>query len=202
MYNLIMLNQDLLNKMQNDITEFRTVFGLSIGGRINDDDDALHTSLFVEELGELSDADNDVERMDAIVDSVYVLMGRVVHEYGDKGLNLDYVSLVNPCLYVIDALMQIADNNGWDFAASWDAVHYSNMSKVCDSIDEAKRTRVKYLGADILTKSEKVGKYYVITCVQDNSGKGIKPGKVLKSIDYSPVNLTEVMYGSYDGGDS
>ncbi len=37
--------------------------------------DTLHTSLAIEELTELAEADSKSNKRDAIVDSVYVLMG-------------------------------------------------------------------------------------------------------------------------------
>lgn len=194
MYKLNLLTQDLFDHMQTDIVEFRSTFGLVVDGKICNDDDELHTSLFCEELHELSEADNDVDRMDAIVDTAYVLMGRVVHFIGAGKVPLDTITML-PDLYVIEALLHVVEKHGFAFKPSWDAVHGSNMSKVCINTEEVDRTRAKYMKEGITTSVSKVGKYYVVKCYRDGSGKGVKPGKVLKSVEYIPVNLTEVMYG-------
>jgi len=192
MYQLKLLTLPLLAKLEADIVEFRSTFGLPVNvNEMNEFSDSLHTSLIVEELHELSEADTDVDRIDAIVDAVYVLMGRHVE--------CEYYHVMahgyTPELYLVDVLLQVAERHGFDFEACWSEVHRSNMSKVCHSVSEADTTYRHYADKGIRTQYEKIGKYWVVKCQNDAVGK-IKPGKVLKSVNYSPANLVDIMYGA------
>ncbi|CAG22874.1 conserved hypothetical protein [Photobacterium profundum SS9] len=132
---LSVLEQPLYDHLYRDIHEFRSTFDLDIESpeTMNDKSDTLHTSLAVEELTELAEADSLVEQADAIVDSIYVLMGRLVH-LGEKKVE-DNIGIS----YLIDLLLQVAERLEIDFVACWDEVHSSNMSKVCR--DESEFTR-------------------------------------------------------------
>ncbi len=118
---------------------------------------ALRLSLLEEELKELRQAiaDRDItEVADAFCDLQYVLSGAIL-EFG----------------------------LGAKFKALFDEVQRSNMSKACDSHDEALATMEKYL-KEKNTPSEirqKGDKYLVYRC---------EDGKVLKSVNYSPASLT------------
>lgn len=192
MYQLKLLTPSLLSKLATDIFEFRTTFGLPVNvDNMDEFNDLLHTSLIVEELHELSEADTEVDRIDAIVDAVYVLMGRFV-EYGGSTNNYHGWT---PELYFVDVLLQVAERHGFDFETCWNEVHRSNMSKVCHSVSEADTTYRHYAAKGIRTQYEKIGKYLVVKCQNDAAGK-IKPGKVLKSVNYSPANLVDIMYGA------
>ena len=71
------------------------------------------------------------------------------------------------------------------FNEAFNDVHESNMSKECENHDIALRTSYFYeRERDILTKIETTtnGKYKVVTLMN---------GKVLKSIEYKPVDLTK-----------
>jgi hypothetical protein len=190
MMRLNLLTPVLLSKMQKDIYEFRTTFGLGISDKLNDSDDTLHTSLIVEELGELSDADTEVNRIDAIVDSVYVLMGRFVQNMGLYPVT-DMRNHTE--LYMVEVLLQVAAAKKFNFEACWNEVHASNMSKVCNTRLEAIDNARHYgeLGIDIDTP--KIGNYFVLKCLIDQNGE-IKPGKVIKSIYYRPAKLEGIMY--------
>lgn len=73
------LTTDIFNHLYRDISEFRSTFDLPVASpeSLDDKTDTLHTSLAIEELTELAEADNKTEQADAIIDSVYVLMGRL-----------------------------------------------------------------------------------------------------------------------------
>jgi predicted HAD superfamily Cof-like phosphohydrolase len=121
---------------------------------------ALRVSLISEELEELRDAikDNDiVEIADALCDIQYVLSGAVLEfGLGDK------------------------------FADLFNEVQRSNMSKACNTIEEAEATVVHYNKKDG-TKAyyrEEDGKFLVYR-VGDN--------KTLKSINYSPADIKGIL---------
>lgn len=195
MLNLTKLTQKLYSKLYQDIKEFRTTFGLPVDWVIVYDDDALHTSLIVEEMTELAQADSKVEQADAIVDSVYVLMGRVVHSNqcmdDVDGSSIHAVSATTQ----IEVLLQVADNLGIDFLSCWDNIHASNMSKACNNEAEFEDTRVHYAALGIKVVSEEVNGKLVVKCAEDfvSDEKTVLKGKVLKSVYYTPANLEPLM---------
>lgn len=120
----------------------------------------LRVELLAEELKELEAAikDNDiVEIADALCDLQYVLSGAVL-EFGLKD----------------------------KFAALFDEVQRSNMSKACKTIEEAEETiqHFKEKNGTDSYYSEKDGLFLVYRKA-DN--------KTLKSVKYSPANLEEIL---------
>ncbi len=122
----------------------------------------LRVSLLQEELNELSQAikdNNIVEVADALCDLQYVLSGACL----EFGLGDKFVELFNE-------------------------VQRSNMSKACNSIQEAVDTIDHYKKKDGTesTYREVNGKWIVYRTIDD---------KVLKSINYSPANLEKILNG-------
>ena len=120
----------------------------------------LRVNLLQEELNELSQAikDNDiVEIADALCDIQYVLSGAVL----EFGLGEKFVELFNE-------------------------VQRSNMSKACDTQQEALMTLSHYKKKDGTEGYYKKinGKFLVYRASDD---------KVLKSINYSPANLKDIL---------
>jgi len=122
----------------------------------------LRVALIAEELKELEVAilEKDIVGVaDALADIQYVLSGAVL-EFG----------------------------LGEKFKALFEEVQRSNMSKACDSEDEAKRTKEHYL------KKDGTECYY-----KEVSGKWLvyrsADNKTMKSINYSPANLEGIVLG-------
>ncbi|MCA6078857.1 nucleoside triphosphate pyrophosphohydrolase family protein [Fulvivirga sedimenti] len=121
---------------------------------------ALRVALLAEELRELEEAirDNDiVEIADALCDLQYVLSGAIL-EFG------------------------LAEK----FKALFDEVQRSNMSKACDTEEEAKAT-VKYYKEERDTECyyrEAGGKFLVFRKDDD---------KTIKSVNYSPADLKKII---------
>lgn len=188
---LSVLDQALFDHLYRDIREFRSTFDLDIesASTLNEQADALHTSLAVEEMTELAEADSLVEQADAIVDSVYVLMGRLVH-LGDNKVEANI-----GISYLIDLLLQIAQRLGFDFVSCWDEVHSSNMSKVCRTEQEFEETKAHYAAQGVEIVGSQKGEYIIAKCAKDVdlNGKLIRQGKVLKSIYYRPANLVQLV---------
>lgn len=121
----------------------------------------LRIALLAEELKELEEAVKDkdiVEIADALCDLQYVLSGAVL-EFGLKD----------------------------KFAALFDEVQRSNMSKACKSKEEAEATMQYYKNKDNIESyyKEKDGLFLVYR-KSDN--------KTLKSINYSPANLKSLLF--------
>ena len=184
------LDQPLFDHLYRDITEFRSTFDLPVAdaSSLNDQADTLHTSLAIEELTELAEADNKTEQADAIIDTVYVLMGRLVH------LGHSQVSDNLAISYLIDLLLNVAVNRGIEFIPCWDEVHSSNMSKVCRNEKEYADTQAYYAEQGIELMAVQKGDYIIAKCAQDlvSEGKTIRQGKVLKSVYYRPADLASL----------
>lgn len=120
----------------------------------------LRVSLLQEELNELQQAINDkdiVEIADALCDLQYVLSGAIL-EFG----------------------------LGYKFNQLFNEVQSSNMSKACNSIEEAIETINHYKEKDgTESMYKKIGDKWVVYRLSDN--------KVLKSINYSPADLKNII---------
>lgn len=175
-----------MKKYIDNIVEFRTAFGLPIDAA-DAFDLGLHESLIVEELTELADSRNLIDAADALVDTVYVLLGRFVNRFG--GANFPMYSFEQT---MCDLLIKVAKRKGIDFDACWDEIHSSNMSKLCRTLEEVDLTRDHYSEKGISTTVTEVNGLYAVKCDVDTNGD-IKPGKVLKSINYRPANLLPIL---------
>lgn len=185
------LDQPLYDHLYRDIREFRATFDLPIEDETTLDDkaDTLHTSLAIEELTELAEADSRVEQADAIVDSVYVLMGRLVHLGATQLTDRIEIS------YVIDLLLHVAKNRDIDFVTCWDEVHSSNMSKVCRNEQELAETVAFYAEQGVEIVGSTKGDFIIAKCAKDvdMAGKVVRQGKVLKSVYYRPADLDKLV---------
>ena len=188
---LTALDQPLYDHLYRDIHQFRSTFDLPIEDEstLDDQADTLHTSLAIEELTELAEADSRVEQADAIVDSVYVLMGRLVH-LGAKQVH-DRLEIS----YVIDLLLHVANNRDIDFIRCWDEVHSSNMSKVCRNEQELEETIAHYAKQGVEIVGSRKGDFIIAKCAKDveMAGKVVRQGKVLKSVYYRPADLAKLV---------
>lgn len=120
----------------------------------------LRVALIAEELKELEHAIKDkdiVEVADALCDIQYVLSGAIL-EFG------------------------LAEK----FNALFEEVQRSNMSKACDSEDEARRTVAHYMqrdGTECYYRQE--GEKWLVYRKSDN--------KTIKSVGYSPADLRKII---------
>ncbi|MGS0682187.1 nucleoside triphosphate pyrophosphohydrolase family protein [Shewanella sp. 125m-7] len=185
------LDQPLYDHLYRDIREFRATFDLPIEDitTLDDKADTLHSSLAIEELTELAEADSRVEQADAIVDSIYVLMGRLVH------LGATQVKDRLEISYMIDLLLHVAKNREIDFVTCWDEVHSSNMSKVCRNEQELAETIAFYAKQGVEIVGSAKGDFIIAKCAKDveMAGKVVRQGKVLKSVYYRPADLEKLV---------
>ena len=188
---LTALDQSLFDHLYQDIKQFRSTFDLAVedAASLDDKSDTLHTSLIIEELTELAEADCKVEQADAIVDSVYVLMGRLVqlgHQKVEDNLSISYI---------IDLLLHVANNRNIDFVTCWDEVHSSNMSKVCRNEQEYQETEAFYAKQGVELMATAKGKFIIAKCAKDVDleNKTVRRGKVLKSVYYRPADLDKLV---------
>lgn len=147
----------------NAVSEFHSTFGhpiLEVPTIPAENRCKLRVSLLAEELEELKEAIQErdmVEIADALCDLQYVLSGAIL-EFGLKD----------------------------KFAALFEEVQRSNMSKACKSMEEAERTMQHYASKDG-TESyvrEQDGLFLVFRKGDD---------KTLKSVGYSPADLRSIL---------
>jgi hypothetical protein len=190
------LTEVTYKKLYNDIIEFRTLFDLPIDKKVlSREEHRLHCDLFCEEQGELALATNRVDSIDAVIDSVYVYMGALVH----IGKPWEVLVACSPLIaYPLESMLGSAEEMGFDFVEAWDIVHSSNISKLCtaDNVDQTSQV-YKSLGVSVVTELafnniHKGAKYRVKVArhCKDYHGKFYPQGKVLKSIGYTPAILT------------
>lgn len=207
------------HKMQNQMSEFMAVceFMNTAGQVINSkpinlqhaDVVALRRSLIVEEVKELAAAlaENDnIEIVDALIDILYVTWGA----YAALGLQYQHVNLELKLDSFISDLLVLANIHGMheeiatalnsiialvgqycelfhvNRAECFKAVHDNNMTKFCDTVEDAEMTMAKY------SKDTR----YVGVCYVKKNNKYVVldgKGKVLKSANYKPVVLRNVI---------
>ncbi len=188
---LTKLTPALYQKLYDDIHEFRETFDLPVDdpASLDEGTDRLHTSLAIEELTELAEGRSKADEADAIVDTVYVLMGRAVH------LGARDADLCLPVSYLVDLLLHVAANRSIDFIACWDEIHSSNMSKVCRNQQEYEDTERHYASKGMPVTQTRKGEYLIVKCAEDAElgGKLIRKGKVLKSVYYRPADLSSLV---------
>ena len=192
------LTPEIFKKFFSDITDFRTAFDLPIGVPYSAQDYQLHFDLYREEMQELFSAETRVDKIDAIVDSLYVLFGK----YVQFDIVLDEQE---PCeLNIIETLLSASEELNFDILKGWDIVHHSNMSKLCND-DNVQATLDHYtaLGVSVeakpvtLTNKNKnegtaLWAVKVKEASTDKDGKSYAAGKVLKSVDYTPADLSKL----------
>jgi predicted HAD superfamily Cof-like phosphohydrolase len=147
----------------NQVAEFHATFHHPIVEKPaipSDERCQLRVSLLAEELKELEQAIKDkdmVEIADALCDLQYVLSGAIL-EFG----------------------------LGEKFKALFDEVHRSNMSKACNTPEEAEKTLEYYKNRDNTEGYFKQSDgHYLVFRNGDN--------KTLKSINYSPADLKKIL---------
>ncbi len=192
------LTPEIFKKFFSDITDFRTAFDLPIGVPYSAQDYQLHFDLYREEMQELFSAETRVDKIDAIVDSLYVLFGK----YVQFDIVLDEQE---PCeLNIIETLLSASEELNFDILKAWDIVHHSNMSKLCND-DNVQATLDHYtaLGVSVeakpvtfTNKNKNEGTALWAVKVKEEStdldGKSYAAGKVLKSVDYTPADLSKL----------
>ena len=188
---LSQLTQPIYDHLYRDISQFRETFDLPCNdlSSLNEKADNLHSSLIIEELTELAAADCKIEQADAIIDSVYVLMGRLVHR-GDHKVE-DNLAIS----YLIDLFLNVAIHREIDFLTCWNEIHSSNMSKVCRNQEEYKETQAFYAKQGVELVDSIKGEFVIAKCAKDVqlAGKIVRQGKVLKSVYYRPADLENIV---------
>ncbi|MBV7317435.1 nucleoside triphosphate pyrophosphohydrolase family protein [Shewanella sp. NIFS-20-20] len=185
------LTPALYQHLYTDITEFRHAFELPVAATeaMETGSCQLHTSLIVEEMTELAQAANKIEQADALVDCVYVLMGRLVH------LGAQAYDSRPDLAHMLDTLLQVARNLAIDFMPCWDEIHQSNMSKLCQSESELTATQAFYAAKGVRLNAFAKGGAWIVKCAADAmlDNKPIRAGKVLKSVGYRPADLSALV---------
>lgn len=151
-----------ITNLLNQVSEFHKIFKapiLEIPKIPSKDRCELRINILQEELNELKQSIEKcdiVEIADAIVDLQYVLLGTVL----EFGLGEKFVELFNE-------------------------VHKSNLSKACNSEQEALETILNYKKKGIEAYYKKIDDKFIVYRISDD--------KILKSINYSEAKLNKIL---------
>lgn len=201
-----------MSNYQEKVKEFQIASGQPVSDipyTLTKEEYEFRDNLLREEIRELQSAivdNNRVEILDALCDIKYVNDGTanmMGYKQGDEDYELFYevygesssyvlekmqgskvkdVSGINSFVYELSALFGFTLKN---FKTALDRVHASNMSKFCLDTKTAERTQEFYTKQGIDTYVEPRNKMTVVYRKGD--------GKVLKSIDYHPVQLQDLV---------
>lgn len=151
----------MLQQIQ-QVQEFMTTFGQEVKmkpGFPSDKIMKLRVDLLAEEVRELGEAVEQRDMrgiLDALTDIRYVLDGALL-AFGLQGVAVE----------------------------AFDAVHESNMKKLCSSTEEALATQDKYAREGIETYIQQEGKYFAVKRKEDS--------KILKSINWVEQDLETIV---------
>lgn len=192
------LTPKIYDKFFEDVTEFRTAFDLPIDKDYTVESLQLHFNLYGEEMRELFTAQARKDKIDAITDSLYVLFGKYVQfQYLLEGTSSHELNIV-------ETLLSTSKELNFDILKAWDIVHHSNMSKLCND-DNVQATLNKYRDLGVVcdkfavTLNNKnnnpetaLWSVKVTEDCTDIDGDFYPAGKVLKSVDYTPADLSKL----------
>lgn len=176
------LTPALKDKLYSDIFTFRKTFNLPVElGEISVSSDDLHSSLAIEELVELADAKDIVEIADALIDTAYVAVGRVV-ELGKWIPAIDYL---------LELILAITEVKGIDFEKVWDEIHSSNLSKTAKNLAEVDANVDHYAKLGVELDIEEIDGLFLLKNAKEcfYNGSDVKVGKVMKSIYYKKADI-------------
>ena len=173
-----MLNN--LDKKLKDVIEFREMMGLPVGTGGYGEEKILNIATVSEEFIELANADNLIDKADALVDLAYTVIGMSANEY-EFGVDSEYD-------IILELIHNASQSLGIDFDRCWDEVHRSNMSKACKNSKEVIATKAVYAEKGVSTYFEEVNGLVIVKCLNDTNGI-MKKGKALKSAFYSEADL-------------
>lgn len=162
-------SQPKINTQYDDVVDFMTQFG-----------QPTHSSPQTELL-------KDDSKLKAFRLS---LIDEEVSELKEACEKNDFVEVIDACADIAYVLYGMCATYGIDFNKAFDIVHKSNMSKLCNSEEEARDTVEWYKQNDQRYDSPAYklcndGKHWM---VYNESTK-----KVLKSINYTPANFDSLM---------
>lgn len=199
---------------QEKVREFQLASGQPVSDEpreLTKEEFEFRDNLLREEIRELKDAvvdNNRVEILDALCDIKYVNDGTAnmigllqedneleyIYTY-EKAFDIkDYFELLEECFtciavgHINDIVYALANLFGFSlekFKTALYRVHESNMSKFCYDVKTADRTQEFYKKQGINTYVEPRQKQFVVYREGD--------GKVLKSVEYHPVILTDLV---------
>jgi predicted HAD superfamily Cof-like phosphohydrolase len=168
-------------KQLKQIEEFQTIFGTP-PAKLEDNFPfqrrKIRLALALEELTELAQAMG-------LEGTFRVMLKNTADELIDDTNVIDKTAILDALCDIQVVNLGTACESGLNqvFEASFNEVHRSNMSKVCNTLEIAMASVAKYHRAGIETDYRSVGEKFVIYNKDTN--------KILKSIEYSAPNLQQ-----------
>jgi predicted HAD superfamily Cof-like phosphohydrolase len=172
-----------LDQKTEDVIEFRELMGLPIDTGLPSEEYELALATVAEEFIELANAETLIDKADALVDTVYTIIGLGVNYCGKL-----WIGQCEHLRFTIELIDRASKSLGIDFDRCWNEVHRSNMSKACVGASEVVLTQSHYAAKGVKTYTENVNGMYVVKCLDDKNGI-MRKGKALKSVNYSEADL-------------
>lgn len=172
-----------LMQKTSDVIEFRELMGLPVDTGLPFDEYELALATVAEEFIELANAETLIDKADALVDTVYTIIGMGVNEHGKH-----WIECCDKLFFTLDLIDRASKALGIDFDRCWDEVHRSNMSKACKDGAEVVLTQSHYAAKGVTTYVEDVNGLFVVKCLSDKKCV-MRKGKALKSVNYSEADL-------------
>lgn len=127
-----------------------------------------------------------------LVDFRLSLITEEVKELQDAIKDNDIVEVRDALSDILYVVYGMQDALGIDGDADFDIVHSSNMTKLCSSEEEAQSTVSSYVNKFKEGKSTYDSPYYELVGEGIYAVKNKSTGKVLKNINYIPVDFTKL----------
>ena len=176
----------MINNLQqktSDVIEFRELMGLPIDTGLPFDEYELALATVAEEFIELANAETLIDKADALVDTVYTIIGMGVNEHGKH-----WIECCKQLMFTLELIDKASKTLCIDFDRCWNEVHRSNMSKACKDGAEVVLTQSHYAAKGVTTYVEDVNGLFVVKCLSDKKCV-MRKGKALKSVNYSEADL-------------
>lgn len=127
------------------------------------------------------------ELADAMGDSIVTIAG-IALQCTDQ-------NIIDECIWKIENIRNAAKIVGIDIDAVMNKIYTANMSKLCNSIDEAVETQTAYLLDGVNSYIEPVGEYFAVYSEFNQtsiSGKYFPSNKLLKNINWSEPDYFDI----------
>jgi hypothetical protein len=202
-----------LQQEQSYVADFSEAYGFEKQSKLTLGFIEQRYSLLNEEFQEFlenSKINNRAEILDALCDMKYIVLGTfhllnqyAMLSYSDFSIETliertKTKQSISNYLFTQSRILALIENTAIAlgfakvFEEAFKRVHASNMSKFCDNLDTVHKTmsQPKYKNVSSLSYIERGGKYYVTIGKNDLE---LAVGKLIKSIDYKPVDLNDLV---------
>jgi len=176
-----------MSKYLEQVAEFMVTFDQEVNiepTKISKDINKLRIALIFEELREYAEASGLIYEFEDMLEKRLADSHNMtqVHPHPTSVNQVEQLDALLDLQYVLSGAVH-AHGFGKIFDAAFNEVHSSNMSKACDTLEEVIDTKDQY--SEVVSTCDTTRRPLVVKRKED--------GKVLKSINYRPAELTQFL---------